>query len=115
MLHKGVLVYLDDILVYSKTEAEHYELLERVLQRLTDTGLKAKKSKCHFFKEELNYLGHIINRHGIKPDTTKVEAVRNWPVPRSVHDVRSFLGLANYIFASLFRVMHSSFDRSRIC
>ena len=96
MLHKGVLVYLDDILVYSKTEDGHYELLERVLQRLKDAGLKAKVSKCHFFKEELNYLGHVVSKYGIKPDSSKVEVIRNWPVPRSIHDVRSFLGLANY-------------------
>ena len=92
----AALIYLDDILVYSKTEEEHYELLERVLQRLKEADLKAKLSKCHFFKDELNYLGHVVSRHGIKPDRTKVEAVENWPTPRSVHDVRSFLGLANY-------------------
>ena len=96
MLNKGVLVYLDDILIYSKTEEEHLALLERVLQRLVDVNLKARRHKCHFFKEELRYLGHIVSKSGIKPDPTKVDAIRNWPTPQSITDVRSFLGLTNY-------------------
>lgn len=96
MLHKGVLIYLDDILIYSKTEEQHYELLDRVLRRLREAGLRAKLSKCHFFKDELTYLGHVVSKHGLKPDSSKVDAIDNWPTPRSIHDVRSFLGLANY-------------------
>lgn len=96
MLNKGVLIYLDDILVYSKTEEEHYQLLERVLQRLKDVNLKARQHKCHFFKSELKYLGHIVSRNGLKPDSTKVQAISEWPMPNTVYDVRSFLGLTNY-------------------
>jgi len=93
---KFVLVYLDDILIFSKTEAEHKQHLDAVLQLLRDNKLYAKMSKCQFFQEELAYLGHLVGKDGIKVDPKKVESVRDWPVPQNVPHVRAFLGLANY-------------------
>ena len=96
MINVNVCVYLDDILVYSDTEAEHFRHLEEVLTRLRKHDLKAKAAKCEFFKPELKFLGHIVSAAGMRPDPKKVQAVTDWPTPESVYEVRSFLGLANY-------------------
>lgn len=96
MLNKGVCVYLDDILVYSRNEGEHFERLRQVFTILREHNLKLKARKCDFFRHELKFLGHIISANGIKPDPAKVAVVQEWPVPCSVFEVRSFLGLANY-------------------
>ena len=95
-LGKGIIVYLDDINIYSKTFEEHLEKLEEVLKRLKIAGLKIKLSKCHFIKEELTFLGHVVNKEGILPDPEKIEKVKNFPRPKTVKDIRSFLGLASY-------------------
>jgi hypothetical protein len=95
-LNKFVLVYLDDILVYSKTPEEHMTHLRLVLQALREEELYAKPSKCHFNKSELKYLGHIVGAEGIKVDPAKIAAIRDYPRPQTVGDVRSFLGLATY-------------------
>jgi Reverse transcriptase (RNA-dependent DNA polymerase)/RNase H-like domain found in reverse transcriptase/Retroviral aspartyl protease len=93
---KFVLVYLDDILIYSKTPAEHEQHLRQVLQVLRDNQFYCKLKKCTFFDPEVQYLGHIVSGEGIKVDPKKVQVVQDWPVPQSQHDLRSFLGLANY-------------------
>lgn len=95
-LNRFVCVYLDDILIYSRTEAEHLKHLRIVLDVLRQHHYKAKLAKCEFFKQELKFLGHIVSSEGIKPDPAKVQVVNDWPPPRSVYEVRSFLGLANY-------------------
>jgi Reverse transcriptase (RNA-dependent DNA polymerase)/RNase H-like domain found in reverse transcriptase/Integrase zinc binding domain/Chromo (CHRromatin Organisation MOdifier) domain/Retroviral aspartyl protease len=95
-LNKFVCVYLDDILIFSKTREEHYEHLRIVMDLLRKHDLKAKMKKCEFFKTELKFLGHIVSREGMCPDPAKVATIVNWPRPRSVYEVRSFLGLANY-------------------
>lgn len=95
-LNKFVLVYLDDILVFSKTPEEHLEHLRLVLTALREEELYAKPSKCHFNKSELKYLGHVVGADGIKVDPGKIAVVREYPRPQSVGDVRSFLGLATY-------------------
>lgn len=92
----GVLIYLDDILVYSRTAEEHEEILTEVLRRLRHHQLYAKLIKCEFNQPELRFLGHLVGRAGIRPDPAKTQAVRDWPRPRSLPDLRSFLGLANY-------------------
>ena len=93
---KFVLVYLDDILVYSRSADEHVQHLRTVLQLLRDHKLYAKLSKCSFNLPELEFLGHIVGADGVRPDPHKVQSVRQWPVPRDVRQVRSFLGLTNY-------------------
>jgi len=90
------LVYLDDIIVFSSTPSEMIERLRSVFDRLRQAKLKLKPSKCHLFKHEVEYLGHVISERGIATDPAKVERVKNWPVPKSVHDVRTFTGFANY-------------------
>lgn len=96
LLSKGVIVYLDDILIYSKTKEEHYALLKRVLSILCENKLFAKLKKCSFLEEEVEYLGHLINAEGICTDSAKICAVQDWPQPENIHDIRSFLGLTNY-------------------
>ena len=76
-----LLIYLDDILIFSKTVEEQLERLEFVFQRLRQHGLKLKLSKCHFFKKEVRYLGHVISQDGIKTDPDKTKAIQNWKVP----------------------------------
>ncbi|MEW5311153.1 MAG: hypothetical protein WDW38_002891 [Sanguina aurantia] len=95
-LDKFVVVYLDDILVYSKTEEEHAQHLRLVLEALRQNELYAKASKCEFFLSSVKYLGHIVGADGIKMDPALLKAVADWPVPTNVHHVRSFLGLASY-------------------
>jgi hypothetical protein len=78
-LNKCVCIYLDDILVFSKPEEEHYAHLSQVLSCLRQHGLKAKMSKCDFFKAELNFFLNIVSSNGMKPDPTKVKVVVDWP------------------------------------
>ena len=89
-------MYLDDILVFSKSEAEHQAHVRMVLDVLRREKFYVTKAKSKFAQTEIQYLGHIVNAQGIRPDPKKVAAVQSWPEPRNVHDVRSFLGLCNY-------------------
>jgi hypothetical protein len=95
-LDKFVVVFIDDILVYSKSTEDHEEHLRVVLQRLRDHQLYAKFSKCEFWINEVSFLGHVISSEGITVDPNKVHDVLEWEPPKSVHQVRSFLGLAEY-------------------
>ncbi|KAJ9512165.1 hypothetical protein QJQ45_012680 [Haematococcus lacustris] len=95
-LDQFVLVYLDDILIYSRSEAEHLEHLRTVLGLLRQHQLYANLSKCAFFLPSMDFLGHIISAAGIHPDPAKISAMVQWPVPRNLNDLRSFLGSANY-------------------
>ena len=90
------IVYLDDIIIFSDTKEEHLKRLEAVFQKLITAGLKLKPSKCHFFREEIEYLGHVVSGKGISTNPKKVEAVAKWPTPKTVYDVRSFLGFVGY-------------------
>ncbi|KAJ9557738.1 hypothetical protein OSB04_012352 [Centaurea solstitialis] len=96
MLDRSVIVFIDDILIYSKTKEEHVVHLREVLEVLRRERLYAKFSKCAFWLEEVQFLGHIINREGIKVDPAKIEAVMNSEVPKAPTEIRSFLGLAGY-------------------
>ena len=91
-----VVVYLDDILIFSKYAQDHERHLDEVLGILEQNKLYAKLTKCDLNKPELLYLGHILGRDGVRVNAKKVQAVKEWPVPRSLHDVRCFLGLTNY-------------------
>ena len=95
-LDKCVIVFIDDILVYSKTKEEHVEHLRIVLGILRKEQLYAKWSKCEFWLRQVQFLGHVIGREGIMVDSAKIEAVLNWERPRTLTEVRSFLGLAGY-------------------
>ena len=90
------IIYLDNIIVFSDSPSEHLCRLRGVFAKLDTAGLKLKPNKCEFFKTRITYLGHIVSSKGIKTDPKKVEAVKNWTVPKSVKDVRSFLGFTNY-------------------
>ena len=96
LLGKGVLCYLDDILVYAKTPEEHEKLLQQVLHILQTNEFYCRLHKCDFERAELKYLGHLVSGDGIKVDPDKVKVIKDWPQPNSQKDVRSFLGLANY-------------------
>nr|GEX96257.1 putative reverse transcriptase domain-containing protein [Tanacetum cinerariifolium] len=95
-LDKFVILFIDDILVYSKTKEEHEEHLRIVLGTLRQKKLYAKFSKCEFWLGHVAFLGHIVSANGITIDPAKVEAITKWPRPKTVIEIRSFLGLAGY-------------------
>lgn len=91
-----VSTYIDDVLVFSSTFEEHLIHISHVLDRLIQVRLKLKPSKCHFICREVEYLGHLITPHGILPNPRRIVAVREYPIPKSVKEVRQFLGIASY-------------------
>ena len=90
------IIYLDDVIIFSKTPEEHVKRLAAVFEKISKAGLKLKPSKCDFFKTRISYLGHIVSKDGIETDPKKIRDIQKWPVPQTVHDVRSFLGFTNY-------------------
>ena len=90
-----VSVYLDDVLVFSRN-LEDLLHLKAVIEKLADVGLKLKPEKCRFAQKELEYLGHVVSRDGLRTSPRLVDAVRNFPVPKTVQDVWRFLGLSSY-------------------
>ena len=112
-LDQFIVVFIDDILVYSKDAQEHEHHLRIVLQILRENKLFAKLSKCDFWLKEVSFLGHIVSSEGIRVDPVKIEAVMNWKPPRNVTEVRSFLGLAGYYrrFVQGFSIIASSLTR----
>ncbi|XP_073033798.1 uncharacterized mitochondrial protein AtMg00860-like [Primulina eburnea] len=95
-LDKFVVVFIDDILVYSPSVEEHREHMRITLQTLREKELYAKFRKCEFWLKSVAFLGHIISELGVSVDPKKVEAIKDWPQPKTVTEVRSFLGLAGY-------------------
>ena len=91
-----VLVFFDDVLIYSKNNEEHEHHLRHEIELLRGEKLYAKKSNCSFFVDKVAYLGFIISKNGISPDPAKVEAIVSWPIPCNVSEVRGFLGLAGW-------------------
>lgn len=91
-----VLIYLDDLLVFSTTFQDHLVRLEAVLRRLRETGLKVKVEKCHFLQPEVRFIGYQLSARGIGTDPDKISAVKTWPIPGRVKELRSFLGFCSY-------------------
>ena len=103
--------YLDDIIIYSRSEKEHLEHLEEIFTRLKKAGLKLKLEKCCFFKKHIQYLGHLISADGIQPLPEKLESIAKMPAPKNPKEVKQFLGLVGYYrkfvprFADISRVL----------
>ena len=95
-LHIFAVMYLDDIIIFSKDEEGHLEHLRIIFQRLKEAGLKLKRSKCDFMKTQIQYLGHLISSSGIQLLPEKLRSIKNMPAPRSPKEVKQFLGLAGY-------------------
>ncbi|GBG71816.1 hypothetical protein CBR_g9226 [Chara braunii] len=91
-----VIVYLEDILVFSKTLQEHQGYLRQVLEKLREANFKINAKKCDWAKTQVLYLGHVLDGDGVKPEHCKIAAIRDWPTPRTLTELRSFVGLANY-------------------
>ena len=95
-LDQFVVVFIDDILIYSKDRLQHDKHLRIVLQILREKQLYAKWSKCKFWLESVTFLGHIVSRDGIQVDPQKIEVILAWKPPKNVREIRSFLGIAGY-------------------
>jgi hypothetical protein len=95
-LDSFVMIFIDDILIYSKNDSDHEEHLWMVLQKLRDNQLYGKFSKCEFWLDEISFIRHIISKGGISADLAKVTTIVSWKISSSVTEVRSFLGLAGY-------------------
>ena len=108
-----VSVYIDDVLIFSETLEDHVAHLKQVLGRLREANLKLKPEKCHFICQQVEYLGHILTPEGLKPNPAQVSAVRDFPVPNTVSEVRQFMGLASYYrrfvkgFAKIAQPLHA--------
>ena len=116
---KICLVYLDDIIVFSKTFTQHLENLSQVFECLRKADLKMSPQKCSLFKDQVIFLGHVVSANGIATDPSKLESVTNWPIPKNVKQVRSFLGLCSYYrkfvknFADIARPLHKLTEADR--
>ena len=91
-----LLIYIDDVLIYSKTFQDHLRDLEEVFDRLIEANMQLYPSKRHYIQRQLLYLGHQVSGEGIKPDPKKVQAIKEMPAPTNVNEVRSFLGMYGF-------------------
>ena len=113
------LIYLDDIIVTGNSFENMIENLDSVFQRLEKAGLKLKPKKCHLFAKQVEFLGHIISKDGIMTDPKKTECIKNWPEPRNVKEIRSFLGLCSYYrkfifeFSEIAKPLHTLTEKNK--
>ena len=91
-----LLIYLDNLIIFSKTFEDHLERLQIVFDRLQEHGLKLKPSKCHLVRKEVQYLGHLVSAEGIKTNPEKISRVKDWERPTNRKEVLKFLGFAGY-------------------
>ena len=116
---KICLLYLDDIIVFSKTFEDHVEQLSQVLTRIGEAGLKVAPKKCHFFQSEVMFLGNIVSKEGVATDPSKIQCIANWPQPKNVKEVRQFTGLCAYYrryaqnFSEIARPHHKLTEKDR--
>src|SRR3981189_343510 len=95
-LDRFCMVYLDDILIYSRTAVEHKKHVKRILRVLDNAKMILNLQKCRFGQESVKFLGHIISANGIKPDPEKIQKILQWPIPRNITEVRGFIAIASY-------------------
>lgn len=100
-LRKFILIFFDNILVYSSSYKEHLKHLQMTLQLLKDNSLCAKRSKCLFGTKQVQYLGHIITQKGVSTDPEKISCMKEWPMPQNIKSLRGFLGLTGYYRRSI--------------
>ena len=116
---KSTIPYLDDCIIFSRTAEEHIARLREVFQRFKDANLKVNPLKCEFFRQHVPFLGHIVIRDGIHADPAKTSTVRQYPVPKSVTEIKSFLGLCSdyrrYVrdFAAFARLLHQLTEKTK--
>ena len=116
---KVCLIYLDDVIVFSRTFEEHIVRLHQVFSRIKGANLKLSPTKCKLFCHEVEYLGHIVSKDGVATDPKKITAIYSWPVPRSTKEVKSFVGLCSYYrrfvkgFADIARPLHRATEADR--
>jgi hypothetical protein len=112
---------LDDVIIFAATFDEHLKRLEQVIAKINEHNLKISPSKCSFFQEKVNFLGHVVSGEGISTDPEKIAAVTRWPIPKSVHDVRSFLGICSYYrrfiknFSEIARPLYKLTEKGEKC
>ncbi len=95
-LHQFVIVYIDDILIYSRNQAEHRHHVEQVLQKLREHHLYLKLEKCEFHRHTIQFFGYVISPQGVQMYNIKLQAIRDWPIPSTVKELQRFLGFANF-------------------
>lgn len=94
---EGVEIFMDDVLIYGATLTEHDQRLEKAIQRIETAGLKLNREKCSIRQRQLRFLGHLIDKDGIRPDPDKVEAIQQLPPPSNVQELKRILGMVNYL------------------
>ena len=93
---KSCVVYIDDMIIFSRTFEKHLDNLEKVFKKLREYQLILAPEKCHFFRTKVEFLGHVVSAKGIETDPAKIDKIKNWPTPSSPEGLRSFLAFAGY-------------------